>query len=272
MWRLSPPRRRFFLGLVALLVLAVAVPLGAAALRGDEPVPTVDQASRGPVVLVPGYGGSAKALAGLASYLSAEGRQVSVLDLPGNGTGDLRESAEALADAVDGLLDDGAPSVDLVGYSAGGEIVRWYVAELAGAPHVRRVVTLGSPHHGTDLAAAAVRLAGGACPEACRQLAPDSDLLRELNRDETPPGPLWTALWTEDDRTVVPADSGTLEGALAYAVQDVCPDLEVSHGTLPSTGPTTAMVGAALGVEPPSRPGPEVCDAEGWTTSVGVSP
>lgn len=262
LWRLSPPRRRFYLSLVALVVLAVAVPLGAVALRGDEPVPTVDQSRLGPVVLVPGYGGSTKSLEVLGAQLSAEGRRVVLVDLPGNGTGDMRESAEALADTVADLLDDTdhpEPSVDLVGYSAGGEIVRWYVAELGGAPHVRRVVTLGSPHHGTDLAAAAAGVAGSACPEACQQLVPDSDLLRRLNRDETPAGPLWTALWTTDDQTVVPADSGTLEGALAYAVQDVCPDLELSHGNLPRNVETQLMVGAALGVEAPYRPGSDIC-------------
>lgn len=244
-----------------LVVLAIAVPLGAALLRDDEAAPSVAQDQRGPVILVPGYGGSTRSLIFLQSYLTSRGRDVTVLDLPGDGTGDLRDAADRLADVVDDLLDSsGAPSVDLVGYSAGGEIVRWYVAVLGGAFRTRRVVTLGSPHHGTDLAALASGVAGGACPEACQQLAPDSDLLRELNEDETPAGPLYTAIWTENDATVVPADSGSLEGALTYAVQDVCPDLEVSHAALPQTGPTLQMVEAALGTGKPQRPDADICD------------
>lgn len=261
LWRLSPPRRRLYLALVALVVLAIAVPLGAAILNRDVPVPAAQQDQRGPVILVPGYGGSTRSLTSLASYLGSTGRDVSILDLPGDGTGDLRTAAEHLAEVVDQVLETGAPSVDLVGYSAGGEVVRWYVGPLGGAARVRRVVTLGSPHHGTDLAALAAGLAGGACPEACQQLAPDSDLLRELNRNETPDGPLWTAIWTNDDQTVVPPVSGTLEGALDYAVQDVCPDLVISHAQLPQTGPTILMVGAALGTDAPSRPDASLCDA-----------
>ena len=89
---------------------------------------------------------------------------------------------------------------------------------------MRRAVTLASPHHGTDLAALAGSLGSTACPVACQQLDPDSDLLRRLNaEDETPAGPAWVALWTEDDKTVVPPDSGSLDGALDVALQDVCP-------------------------------------------------
>ena len=88
----------------------------------------------------------------------------------------------------------------------------------------RRVVTLGSPHHGTDAAALGAGLTPDTCPQACRQLAPDSDLLRALNAgDETPEGPVWVSIWTTDDRVAVPADSGSLEGALDFSVQSVCP-------------------------------------------------
>lgn len=260
--RLSPPRRRFYLGLLVLAVLVVAVPVGRAALERDAPA-TVAQEAPGPVVLVPGYGGSVASLATLGAYLRDSGREVVVVDAPGDGTGDLREQARALDRVVAATLRrSGAPSVDLVGYSAGGVVVRLFLDELGGTAITRRAVTLGSPHHGTDLAALAAGVAGGACPEACRQLAPDSELLFDLNRgDETPDGPLWTAIWTVDDRTVVPGDSGRLEGALSYAVQDVCPGLAVSHGDLPATAPTLLMVEAALGVEPPALPDATVCDA-----------
>ena len=251
------------LGLAALLGVAVVAGLAVVLLSREAPVDPADQATPGPVLLVPGYGGSTDGLSVLAAALDDEGRDARVVPAPGDGRGDLREQAENLADAVDEALDDsGAPSVDLVGYSAGGVVVRWYVDQLDGAGDVRRAVTLSSPHHGTDLAALAGDLAGDACPEACQQLAPDSDVLRTLNAgDETTPGPLWAALWTTDDQTVVPPTSGTLEGAVDFSVQSVCPDLSVSHGQMPSTPAVIAMVQAELGTDEPAVPDASVCDA-----------
>jgi triacylglycerol esterase/lipase EstA (alpha/beta hydrolase family) len=220
----------------------------------------VAQDELGPVLLVPGYGGSTAALEVLAAALEDEGRRTRIIRSPGDPRGDLRDHAETLAAAAQRAVDEGAPSVDVVGYSAGGVVVRYWIAELGGGSLARRAVTLASPHHGTDLAGVAAGLAPHACPEACRQLAPDSDLLRQLNADdETPAGPRWVAIWTTDDETVVPASSGSLEGALDFSVQSVCPGLTVRHGDVPRTPAVIAMVAAELGVDEPALPGPAVC-------------
>jgi triacylglycerol lipase len=258
---LSPARRRFVVGL-SLLALAAGVATVVAALaRGDDSVEPVAQDRPGPVLLVPGYGGSTGSLRVLAEALRAGGRDARVVATTGSGTQDLRDQAADLRRAVDDVLEEtGAPSVDLVGYSAGGVVVRIYVAELGGGSEVRRAITLASPHHGTDLASLAGSLGSKACPEACQQLDPDSDLLRRLDAgDETPDGPAWVALWTEDDKTVVPPDSGSLDGALDFAIQSVCPDLTVGHRDVPRTPAVIAMVEAVLGRSSPAMPGHEVC-------------
>ena len=217
---LAPARRRFVLGILALALLTALVLTVALVVTRDREVRPVSQDQPGPVLLVPGYGGSTVALQVLADALSDSGREVTIVRPAPPGTQDLRDQAANLREAVDKELEaTGAPSVDLVGYSAGGVVVRIYVADLGGGSHVRRAITLASPHHGTDLAALAGSLGSQACPEACRQLDPDSDLLRNLNaEDETPPGPAWVALWTEDDATVVPSTSGSLDGALEVSV------------------------------------------------------
>ena len=259
---LSPARRRLVLVTAGLVLVVIVAAVVAVVVRTRAPE-AVPQDRPGPVLLVPGYGGSTSGLEVLGTALEATGRDVRIVRAPGSGTGDLREAAAHLGEVVDDVLEEtAAPSVDVVGYSAGGVVLRLYVADLGGASTVRRAVTLSSPHHGTDLAALAGALGSRACPEACRQLDPDSDLLRRLDAgDETPAGPAWVALWTEDDATVVPPESGRLDGALGYAYQDVCPGLVVAHPDVPRTPAVIGMVEASIGSAPPARPDASVCPA-----------
>jgi triacylglycerol esterase/lipase EstA (alpha/beta hydrolase family) len=260
---LSPARRRLVLVVLALVGIAV-VALGAVLLipraSGSPPAP-VSQQTPGPVLLVPGYGGATSALGDLAQRLTGIGRDATVVALPGDGTGDLSAAAAALDAAARAALQrTGAGGVDVVGYSAGGVIARLWVADDDGATIARRVVTLGSPHHGTTLADLAGRLAPDECPEACRQLTPDSELLQRLNaRDETPAGPTWVSIWTTRDETVTPPDSARLDGALNMTVQSVCADAQVGHGGLPRDPVVEAMVVAELGAGDPVALTPADC-------------
>ena len=259
---LAPARRRFLLGVAGLIVGVILATVVALVLSGrEEPVVPAAQGEPGPVLLVPGYGGDTAPLETLAAALRDAGRDVTIVESPGDGTGDLRDQAEHLGDvAAQARRDARADSVDVVGYSAGGVVARLWVEDPAAASVVRRVVTLGSPHHGSDLAALAGDLASDSCAAACQQLAPDSDLLRALNTgDETPDGPRWVAIWTADDETVVPPTSGELDGAVSFSVQSVCPGLTVGHGDLPRTPVVVAMTLAALGTAEPAVPGAEIC-------------
>jgi triacylglycerol lipase len=262
---LSPARRRLVLALAALVVVLAAVLAVSLASRSSAPaVEPADQRRPGPVLLVPGYGGGTASLQGLAGALTAAGRDATVIALPGDGTGDLALSADALGEAVDAALArTGADSVDVVGYSAGGVVARVWVAD-GGADVARRVVTLGSPHHGTTLADLAGDVAPSQCPVGCTQLGTTSDLLARLNaRDETPDGPTWVSIWTEQDQTVTPPDSARLEGALNIAVQDVCRGARVGHGDLPSNPVVQAMVVAELRAGDPVAPTQAVCTGLG---------
>ena len=192
--------------------------------------------------------------------LAAEGRDATVVDVPGDGTGDLGAAADMLGEAADAALErTGAGSVDVVGYSAGGVVARLWAAD-GGAAVARRIVTLGSPHHGTTLADLAGELAAGRCPDACRQLATGSPLLAGLNAgDETPEGPAWISIWTAQDQTVTPPESARLDGALELPVQSVCADAQVGHGELPRDPLVQAMVLEQLGSGAPAALGPDDC-------------
>jgi triacylglycerol lipase len=217
-----------------------------------QPLPA--QGQPGPVILVPGYGGSTGALDVLASRIRATGRTATVLSLPGTGTGSLLADAALLTAAVNGDLRQGARSVDVVGYSAGGVVALIWARRDDGAASARRVITLGSPFHGTGLATAAEALVPGACPAACQQLVPGSRLLDSLDVADAAGLPAWMSLWTSDDQVVTPPDSAMLPGALDVQVQSVCPAAIVSHSQLPTSPVVTAMVLQALGPGPLSRP------------------
>ena len=249
-------------GKLLLRLLAVAAVLGLVAtavtvVRSDDGPPLVaaDQAVQGPVLLVPGYGGATGALEVLAASLRAAGRTASVVPLAGDGTGDLALSVGALEAAVAAA---GPLPVDLVGYSAGGVVARLWTRDAPS--QVRRVVTLGSPHHGTDVAAIGAALLPGACPVACRQLVPGSDLLVDLNDgDETPDGPQWLTLWTTQDQVVTPPTSARLDGAVEVELQQLCPGLQVDHGRLPVDPVVTRIVLDALSAPAITPPGPQLC-------------
>jgi triacylglycerol lipase len=256
---LAPARRRLVAGLLGLLALAIVAAAAAVVVPrlGGSEVRPVSQDAQPPVLLVPGYGGGTAGLEVMASALRRDGREVTVVRLAGDGTGDLHEQAAVLQRAVEAT---NTRSVDVVGYSAGGVTVRLWVRAYDGGSVARRIVTLGSPQHGTALAALAGDLTPGSCPLACRQLATDSDLLRRLNRgDETPEGPAWVSIWTTDDQISTPPDTASLAGALDFSVQQVCPGAQVSHGQLPESPLVIAIVAAQLRRTAPALPGREVC-------------
>lgn len=225
-------------------------PSGSAAFA---PRPPDDQP--GPVIIVPGYGGDRQMLDPLAAALRKAGRATITLAIPNNATGDLRGQSQVLAAQVSASLKAGAKSVDLVGYSAGGIVVALYTQ--SDPSHVRRVVTIGSPLHGTRIAGLAEGLAPSACPVACQQMAPGSSLLSSL-ADATPSrtGVPWLSMWTSHDEVVLPPTSAQFDGARNVELQSVCPDDAAGHVTLPADPLAIGLTATALDSWPVPFPTP----------------
>lgn len=252
---LAPARRRLLLGVIALVGVVVVAGVGVVVTRQVTGGGSAPQARPGPVVLVPGYGGNVSDLDPLVAEVRKQGRRAVVFTPTDNNTGDLRIQARLLETLVQRTLDDtGAVSVDLVGYSAGGVISRLYVRDDGGASVVRRLLTIGSPQHGTDVAQLALD-AAGSCPTACEQMATDSDLVRRLNAgDETPDGPRWMTVRSSSDRTVTPTSTAELDGALNLLVQDYCAEATTSHGDLPGDPVSLAALDRLIAMAAPTRP------------------
>jgi triacylglycerol lipase len=152
------------LALIALLlVIAVAVvALRRRAAPGIEPgplagvVPVPGEPPRGPplpVILVHGLFGFDRIgvvhyFRGIAAHLETLGCHAHAVRLPRAAS--VPQRARRLVEVIERL---GHPRVDLIAHSLGGLDARYALAKLGLASRVRSLVTVGTPHHGTPLAA-----------------------------------------------------------------------------------------------------------------------
>lgn len=159
-----------------------------------------------PVILVHGIHSSSRDLTRLARHLEREGREVFLIDFThSDGRIALDELAQELARFIEARVPAGP--FDLVGFSMGGLISRYYVQRLAGAGRVAHFVTLAAPHQGTALAGLN-RLPG------VLQMRRGSEFLRELERDREALAQIkFTSFYTPLDLMILPARSSELPQA-----------------------------------------------------------
>jgi len=259
------PTRRLLVGggLVAAVVVVVVLTVGL--LQRGPAGPPDRREQLPPVLLVPGYGGATTGLDVLGAALRSDGRFVRVVDLGTASLGDLQDQAGLVKAAVDDVLrSTGSASVDVVAFSAGGIAVRLWATGDGGAAIARRIVTLSTPHHGTEQSAIPKAPGPTPCPTACQQLVAGSAVLQSLDTgDETPAGPDWVSIWSDTDEVVVPPTSAKLDGALDFSVQSVCPDVTISHQGMTSNRIVVAMVRRELGRSAPATLDDSVCRAKG---------
>jgi len=164
-----------------------------------------------PVLLVHGYGCNSGYWARLLPLLEAERISHASVDLAPIG-GDIDAYAGQIEEAVTRLCAaSSARQVAIVGHSMGGLVARAWMRAY-GTARVARVITLGSPHHGTALAG----FGPGANAKQMRwsEAQGASAWLQRLAADE--PGAtraLVTSLYTHHDNIVSPQLSSVLPGA-----------------------------------------------------------
>ena len=98
----------------------------------------------------------------------------------------------------------GTEQLILVGHSMGGLVARAYLRR-HGSGKVAKLVTLGSPHHGSRLAVLGLGENG-------RQMVPGSAWLAGLGAPGAVPLPPTASLYSCQDNYVMPQDSSVLEG------------------------------------------------------------
>ncbi|MFA7279491.1 MAG: alpha/beta fold hydrolase [Sterolibacterium sp.] len=156
-----------------------------------------------PMLLIHGYCCNRGFWWWLKPRLEAHGHSIATLSLEPL-HGDIDGYAEQVARSVDRLCSaTGASQVILVGHSMGGLVARAYLRRY-GEFRVSRLVTLGTPHHGSTLA----HLGMG---RNARQMTPGSAWLKEL--EQTPPSIACVSIFSWHDNYVMPQDSAMLAGA-----------------------------------------------------------
>ncbi len=127
---------------------------------------------------------------------------------PPDGSISMQAMAEQVQVAVEGLLrSTGAIKVDIVAYSMGTLVVRYFLQRQGGCANVRRFISIAGPHRGT-LTAYFRQNVGS------RQMRPQSEFLRDLNSDRAPWGDTQLfSFWSPLDLMILPSVSSLLLGA-----------------------------------------------------------
>jgi triacylglycerol lipase len=162
------------------------------------------QSSRNPVLLIHGITDTSSKMRKIGSYLHGLGWQVHTIDLqPNNGDARLEILAAQVADLVSQTFAPQQP-IDIIGFSMGGLVARYYLQRLGGIDRVQRFISISSPHRGTLAAYFSTR-------PGCVQMRPDSKFMRDLNRGLTVLARLnFTSLWTPFDLIILPPSSSQL--------------------------------------------------------------
>ena len=162
-----------------------------------------------PLVFLHGLGGHRGNFLPMRSWLGLQGRRRGYAIGLQSGV-DLMTLGRQLSTTIDQILTanripDG--QVDIVAHSMGGVVARLALLEVATLQRVHTLVTLGTPHQGTQLA----RLGG---TQRCHDLRPESPVMSALSVQLPWRGPTrLVCLWSRADPIMQPAETAMVEGA-----------------------------------------------------------
>ncbi|MFM6182018.1 MAG: esterase/lipase family protein [Dolichospermum sp.] len=157
-----------------------------------------------PVLLVHGINDTGAVFNKMALYLRKRGLSVYTVNLqPNNGSEVLDKLAQQVANYIAATFAPEQP-LDIVGFSMGGIVSRYYIQRLGGIDRIQRFITISSPHKGTVVAY-------GTWLSGAVQMRPNSDFLNDLNSDVQMLNKLnFTSIWTPYDLMIIPAESSQL--------------------------------------------------------------
>jgi triacylglycerol esterase/lipase EstA (alpha/beta hydrolase family) len=166
-----------------------------------------------PVLLVHGYACNSGYWTQLGALLEQQRISHHAIDLEPLGAA-IDDYVPQLQRAVEALcVRTGSSRVIIVAHSMGGLVVRAYL-RAHGSARVARVITLGTPHHGTSLAQFGIGRNARQMRCSGQRSGRDGDWLAALAAAESPAQrALFTSIFSHHDNIVAPQTSCRLPGA-----------------------------------------------------------
>jgi pimeloyl-ACP methyl ester carboxylesterase len=199
---------------VALAEWAMALAVSALRPAGFLPLPGARARGPRPIIMLHGYAMNRANFVVLARRLAAAGLGP-IFGFEYWTLGRVAAGARQLGWFIDQVREaTGADEVDLVGHSMGGVVARYYLAFGGGDPHVHRLITLGSPHFGTDVSAVGIG-------HASRELILGSQLVTRLAASPLLSHARVTTILSEADVLVPAAKQPPIAGAERITYPDL---------------------------------------------------
>lgn len=181
--------------------------------------------------------------------------------------GNITTSASELSAEVNKVLSQtGASKVDIVGWSQGGMMPRYYINNLGGAAEVNMLVGFAPSNYGTNLdgvvnliadlgaLGVATALLSVTC-QACSQQIQGSSFLASLDQAPTVASVKYVVIETADDDVVTPYTNAFLPGAANVqniTLQSQCPQDGSDHISIPYDSNALQDMINALGPDSPA--------------------
>lgn len=187
-------------------------------------MPETSNFKRNPILLVHGLMDTSYKMRKISSHLHNRGWQVCDIDLiPNNGDSKLEILAKQVADLVDRTFAPDQP-IDLLGFSMGGLVSRYYLQRLGGIDRVQRFISISAPNNGTIAGYFSQR-------PGCMQMQPNSEFIKDLNSDVDRLSLLnFTCLWTPFDLIILPPSSSQLRIGTEISIPVPAHPLMVADG------------------------------------------
>lgn len=217
-----------------------------------------------PIILIHGTVDTKGVWQELGTELRQDGWCVFAPDYGKRGTAAMQESALQLGAYIEAVRTvTGTEQVILIGHSQGGLLARYWMRTSGNPAHVKHLVSLSAPNHGTTMGGILSPLASNGLTENIMhslirswfgpvgfQQITGSEIFEVFDDEELDDGVSYTCLASRQDTVVQPPETCFLNGLADRVrnvwVQDIFPRAHVQHQDMPINKYVRALIRTGL--------------------------